>query len=141
VGPDFLALVCCYGVGLGLPLAVVQTLILRAACHFAGAEIPLVPRAFAAVLLSGALSVAVWFIVQGNMPETYGPNPDITGQYFAWLLTVLANAVLSAGLYALILRVSFLRGLRVWSIQLVLTLVAAVAFGCCCVVPVRWLVG
>jgi hypothetical protein len=112
------------------PLLFLLTILLRVACHFAGVEIPVLGRAFVvatATALLSAIAALVPLVYFG--PVDTSPNGLII-LFGTLVFSLLANLLVSVGLYRLLLGITFQKALSVWLIQAVSFLAVTVA-ACC----------
>jgi hypothetical protein len=131
---DFIILILTRG-PMMLPLLYVLAILLRAACHFAGVEIPALGRSFVTASATAALTVVVTLI----LASIFGPVDDsalgLLSLFLTLLFTLLANMMFAMGLYRLLLGVSYNQALSVWLIQAMSFVAFIVAAGCLIGVP------
>jgi hypothetical protein len=117
-------------IAVGVPTVIVAAIALRVACHFAGAEIPALGRAFGAALLTWGLTLAIGVIMQAFVVGVGDPHSDIVLQFVVFVLALLVSLMLSATLYVHLLSVRFAQALTIWVIQIVVVAGIGLLFGC-----------
>jgi hypothetical protein len=118
-----------------LLLSYVLAILLRAACHFAGVEIPALGRAFVTATVTAALTAAVALILAAILGPVDDSALGLLSLFLTLLFTLLANMLFATGLYRLFLDVSYNQAISVWLIQAMSFVAFMVAAGCLIGVP------
>ncbi|HEV3143766.1 MAG TPA: hypothetical protein VGZ47_07785 [Gemmataceae bacterium] len=117
-------------IAVGVPVLAVAAIGLRVACHFAGAEIPALGRAFGTALLTWGMTLALGLIMQSFAIGFADARSSIALQFLVFVLTLVGSLVLSAALYVRLLSVRFGQALTIWVIQIVFVAGVGLLFGC-----------